>query len=264
MIAISAAEVPLWVSFGWAIAVIAVFHHPGRTLARRRAIELNDEPHRRSISIVTGGRRDGSPDRGTRADHRRRRRWWATAAVGLAVGWFTGGPLGVAAAGGCVMWRSRQRRNRARAIAMETSERALIEVFDVASLSTEAGLPLGAAIEASRLQVTGPALALVDQISYGMTRGLSMAEAVRRAVDGSPPSVMRAIDDVLASHRSGTSVSAALRRGSAQLKESGAARRAERARRLPVSLLGPLIVCILPAVCLTVIVPMLVRLVSPT
>lgn len=263
MIASSPAAPPLWLSLGWGIAVIVLFHHPARTLARRRVIELKDKPQRRSISQRKDVWRDLPSDRGTAAGHRAGRRWWATAGVGLAVGWFAAGTLGVAVAGGCVVWRLRRRRTRSRIIRRELCERAMIEVFDVASLSTEAGLPLSAAIEASRQQVTGAALVLVDEVSHGTSRGLSVADALRRAVDGSPPSVLRAIDDVLTSHRSGTPVSAALRRGSAQLKESGAARRAERARRLPVSLLGPLIVCILPAVCLMVVVPMLVRLVTP-
>jgi len=234
---------PFLVALGWSATVIVLMAQPKRQRVVRRFDEASPDLPDRSTTPARGG--------------------VAVAMSGL-IGWLVGGGVGAALAVVTQRWVRRQHRRRAERIEQELSEQAVIEWFDVAALSAQAGVSLALSLSNARPMMAGRALEWVDSFERALERGSSTDDALRNTVSGSPSGVRRVVDDVVAAHRAGTSLPNALRRGSTQVNEAIWARRSERARRLPIALLGPLIVCILPAVCLMAVVPMVVRLVAPS
>ncbi len=174
------------------------------------------------------------------------------AGAGAALHWLLAVPVG-ALTWAAPAWRERGRqRRRAAAVVAETPD--LVELF---RLAVGAGLTVHLAVEAVATRaggVTGAALAAVpDRVAVGER----LAEAlgpVAACGDGVRPLV----DALVASERYGVALGPSLERVALEARLIRRRRAEEAARRLPVLLVFPLVVCILPAFVLLSIVPLLV------
>lgn len=188
-------------------------------------------------------------------DAGRARRLGQTLVVGLAAGAVY--PLFVAPAAALAWvapaWAERNRRRRQQVeVVNETPD--LVELF---RLAIGAGLTVHLAVEAivpRARGITGQALAAVPgRVALGM-RLTDALDPVAECGDGVRPLVAA----LVASERYGVALGASLEQVALEARLSRRRRAEEAARRLPVLLLFPLVVCILPAFVLLTVVPRLI------
>jgi tight adherence protein C len=167
-------------------------------------------------------------------------------------------PLGVAVVAACLAaprLRARAAVKRARAAV----EADLPEVVDLLRLAVGAGLTVPLAVAAVGRRAEGPVgRALADAAAATAVRGARLADAL----DGLPDSLgepVRALASTLAgSERYGHAIGPALERLAAEGRADQRRRAEAAARRVPVLLLFPLVLCILPAFALLTVAPLLV------
>ncbi len=151
---------------------------------------------------------------------------------------------------------------RRRAAAATTADReaeqlAAAAALDLIAVCVAAGLTPGAAVSRVVAMRTPPKW--VGALDEALRSGTPLADAI----DGSQLAddwLRRALGPVAAAARSGGSVAAAIDRSVDRLRHDVRRTREERARRLPVALLLPLTFCVLPAVVLVVVAPMLAQM----
>jgi tight adherence protein C len=134
----------------------------------------------------------------------------------------------------------------------------LPDIVDLVRLTTDAGLPVSGAITALGDRPGGPLGAALASTTRLLDRGASTGEALAGLLDAGGPAA-RPLVDALADHdRYGTPLGPVLDRVAfdSRLRRRRAAE--EAARRLPVTLLFPLVLTTLPAFALLTVVPLLV------
>ena len=130
------------------------------------------------------------------------------------------------------------------------------DVVDLLSLTTAAGLPVSAALRAIGDRPGGPLGAALSDAASRAALGATTAEALDILAGAGPP--VRPLVDALAQHdRYGTPLLPALDRVAIEARARRRRRAEEAARRLPVTLLFPLVLTILPAFVLLTVVPLL-------
>lgn len=179
------------------------------------------------------------------------------AATVLAVCLSPFGPL-AAAVGGAAGWlgpRAVQRKEaRARTLALAND---LPEVVDLLVLALGAGLNVPLAVHAVGRRGTGPLAAEMAVAAEATTKGQRLAEALDD-VSARCGEQVRPLMSLLASgERYGVPLGESLDRLAVDVRAARRRREEERARRLPVKMLFPLVVCILPAFALLTLGPML-------
>jgi tight adherence protein C len=147
-----------------------------------------------------------------------------------------------------------RRAHRARAIAVADQ---LPDVVDLLVLTAAAGLPTSAALRAIGHRPGGPLGEAIGRAARLLERGATTSEALAlltaRAGAGARP-----LADVLAAHdRYGTPLGPALERVGHEARARRRRHAEEAARRLPVTLLFPLVLTTLPAFALLTVVPLL-------
>jgi tight adherence protein C len=146
------------------------------------------------------------------------------------------------------------RRRRGRREAMLHDQ--LPDVVDLLALTTAAGLPVSAALVAIDDRPGGPLGAALARASAHLRHGGSTAGALAVLAAVGPP--VRPLVDALAQHdRYGTPLLPALTQVSIEARARRRRRSEEAARRLPVTLLFPLILTTFPAFVLLTVVPLL-------
>jgi tight adherence protein C len=190
----------------------------------------------------------GPPD--TSAD--RRIGWAAIAGVALM-------PMVAPLAPVPVLWALLAPVLRARA-AERRREAAVVDqvpdLVDLLALTTAAGLPVGVALAAIGDRPGGPAGAAVARSQAYMERGGSTTGGLDHLAALGPAA--RPLVDALAQHdRYGTPLLPALQRVAIETRARRRRRAEEAARRLPVTLLLPLVLTTLPAFVLLTVVPLL-------
>jgi len=146
------------------------------------------------------------------------------------------------------------RRRRARREARLHDQ--LPDVVDLLSLTTAAGLPVGAALVAIDDRPGGPLGAALARASAHLRHGGSTAGALAELAAAGPP--VRPLVDALVQHdRYGTPLLPALAQVGIEARARRRRRSEEAARRLPVTLLFPLILTTFPAFVLLTVVPLL-------
>jgi tight adherence protein C len=147
-----------------------------------------------------------------------------------------------------------RRAERARAAAVTDQ---LPDVVDLLALTTAAGLPSAAAVCAIGRRPGGPlgdALALATR---HISRGASTATALALVVEHTGPATRPLVDALAAHDRYGTALAPALERVAIESRLRRRRQAEELARRLPVTLLFPLVLTTLPAFVLLTVVPLL-------
>lgn len=132
----------------------------------------------------------------------------------------------------------------------------LPDVVDLLSLTAAAGLPVGAALMALGGRPGGPLGAALARAAAHVRHGGSTAEALGLLLAAGP--AVRPLVDALAQHdRYGSPLLPSLDRVAIETRARRRRRAEESARRLPVTLLLPLVVTTFPAFVLLTVVPLL-------
>lgn len=205
----------------------------------------------------------GAParQRGARSDGPgllRRDRLRPGVAVALPV--VTAVTFGVGAAAGSVVVAVVARAvvvRRARLRADRLLDEALPELVDLLIVAAAAGQPVPACLAsvAERSPVAmRPVLVRADR---RVQRGEAVAVALADAGPGLGPLGPTVAEALVAAHRTGTPLRPALERVAAVARDRRRRAAEEAARRLPVTLLFPLVCCVLPAFVLLAVVPLL-------
>jgi len=167
--------------------------------------------------------------------------------------------LAVSAAGGAWLvpwWRERQ----AVAASERAAEATVPDLVDLVRLGVTAGLPVRGALAAAADHLDGPLAPRVRLVLGAAARGRPLADALAAAAF--PPAARPLVDALVAGERYGAPLSAVLERVADDARRTERLRAERAARRLPVSLLFPLVLCTLPAFALVTVVPVLVSTLS--
>lgn len=234
-------------------AVLAVAHRPARPARLRRPGTSGTRPTPAALVEAVG--RACRRVLGRRAEPRLDRRAGAVALLLAVV--VVAGPEPAVALGAASAVRARWRRARSSAgLAEADVARDLPDVVDLLTLAVGAGLSVPAALPV--VAPVAPATLRPDlaAVAEAVAHGRPADEAVARLAEhwGSPA---RPLVHALADHlRYGTPLLPALERVGTESR-AGRRRAAEtRARKLPVLLLFPLVLCTLPAFGLLTVAPL--------
>jgi tight adherence protein C len=178
------------------------------------------------------------------------------AAVAAAVWLPVAPPLGLASA--VAVWavpllrRRRARRRREAAV-----RRTLPEVADLLVVAVGAGCTVHLAVAAVARRATGPVAAelrrVVDEVALGRRFADALAEVPERVGEAVRPLIAA----LVAAERYGGPLIERLVRLADDARADGRRRAEEAARRVPVTLLFPLVFCTLPAFALLTVAPLL-------
>lgn len=135
---------------------------------------------------------------------------------------------------------------------------ALPEVIDLFGVAIAAGLPVPGAIGAVSERSPPPIRQPLREAARRMARGQSTAEALDTVESRLGPAVSPLIAALTTGDRMGTPLRDTLAELGTQARLDRRRRAEEAARRLPVTLLFPLVCCTLPAFGLLTVVPLIV------
>lgn len=168
---------------------------------------------------------------------------------------------GLAPVAAALAWPPVSARRAARQRAAAVVDQ-LPDLIDLLRLTTLAGLPVGAAITAIGSRPGGATAHSLNQAAQLLRRGASTSAALETlASHGGPP--IRPLVDALVDHdRYGTPLGPALDRVGIESRMRRRRQAEEAARRLPVTLLFPLVLTTLPACVLLTVVPLVVSSLS--
>jgi tight adherence protein C len=133
----------------------------------------------------------------------------------------------------------------------------LPDVVDLLALTTAAGLPIAAALCAIGPRPGGPLGAALERAAAHINRGGTTASALGLVAQDAGVSTRPLIDALAAHDRYGTPLAPALERVAIECRLRRRRQAEEAARRLPVTLLFPLVLTTLPAFALLTVVPLL-------
>jgi tight adherence protein C len=140
--------------------------------------------------------------------------------------------------------------------------RALPDTMDLLTISVEAGLGFDAAVTHVRKNVPGPLSDELGRMLQEMQLGVSRIDALRNLADRTDVDELNAF--VLAMIQAdifGVSIAKVLRGQAKELRTKRRQYAEEKAMKVPVKLLFPLIFCILPAMFVVVVGPGIIRLI---
>ncbi len=162
--------------------------------------------------------------------------------------------VGVAASVVARWSRQRLRRHRGDDAVVDQ----LPDVVDLIRLTVDAGFPVAGALTMVRDRPGGPMGAALAHSAGMLEQGASTADALGSLAERSGPPA-RGLVEALADHdRYGTPLGPVLDRVGLEARHRRRRRAEEAARRLPVTLLFPLVLTTLPAFVLLTVTPLLV------
>ena len=153
--------------------------------------------------------------------------------------------------------RDRRASRRARAGEMVEIERALPEAVDLVGLAAGSGLTARAAVERSAAWMPHPFGAAFTHAIRRSDAGESFAAAIESATATFPDTARPFLSAVADADLGGGSLLPTLTRIGDEARRRRRAAAQARARRLPVTMLLPLVLCVLPAFALVAVVPLL-------
>ena len=143
----------------------------------------------------------------------------------------------------------------------EDIRRTLADTIDLLTISVEAGLAFDAALLHARRSMKGPLSDEIGRMLHEMQLGVRRTDAMRSLSERTNVEELRSF--VLAMVQAdvfGVSIASVLRAQSQELRTKRRQRAEERAMKIPVKLLFPMIVCILPALLILVVGPGVIKL----
>ena len=169
-------------------------------------------------------------------------------------------PAACAALGliGPIIWLRRRVRGRKLAI-----WKSLPDTFDLVTVSVEAGLGLDAAMRQVAEKVRGP---LSDEIAQTL-REVGMGRARREALEDMAqrtdvPEVATFVNAIVQAEQLGTSIGRVLRSQAVMLRIRRRQKAEATARRAPIKMVFPLVLCIMPSFFIVTVGPIFVRFVD--
>lgn len=241
---------------GWVAIVVAVGWR-GRPVARGRESELLGSSVVRSRPSLTSLVEDLGAWCIGRWGHLRplRERTVGTLVVLAGTGMTVVGPPGpVLVLVGGAAWRARERRREVGAIDRRTDELGM--VVDIVRLAISGGSGVATGLGIAHQYLPPGRSAGVGDVVRGIATGTPLDSALEAWEASQGPPVGELVSLLRAADQRGVAVSAALGELSRDLRRRRRRRIEERARRLPVTLLPPLVLCVLPAFVLVTVVPM--------
>jgi tight adherence protein C len=159
---------------------------------------------------------------------------------------------------GPLLWLRRRARSRKAMI-----WKSLADAFDLITVSVEAGLGLDAAMRQVAEKLRGP---LAEEIAQ-MLREVGMGRPRREALEDMAErtdvaEVVTFVNAVVQAEHLGTSLGRVLRAQAVTLRVRRRQRAEELARKAPIKLVFPLVLCIMPSFFIVTIGPIFVRLVN--
>lgn len=154
-------------------------------------------------------------------------------------------------------------RERARRVAHQRSiERGMVQLVDLLALAVAAGLPLPTAFDVAAARLPPAHAELVGSLLARIGQGEPVGAALRwyGAHLGAAGADLAAV--LIASARDGAPLVAGLERAADATRRAERRALERRARRLPVTMLLPLVLCVLPAFVVLTLVPLLVGTLS--
>ena len=188
------------------------------------------------------------------ADPRTRR--WVAGAVGGVIGLLLLPPISpvlALAAWGAPVLRARRRS----AAAAAEARRSLPEAVDLLGLVVAAGMTVPLAVAAVGRRHAGPVGVQLARASREIEGGRRCADALDAAGMRLGPEARPVIDALVASERYGAPLADALVRLAGEVRAEQRRLAEANARRVPVKLLFPLVLCVLPAFGLLTVAPLL-------
>ncbi len=188
------------------------------------------------------------------ADDTLDRRLAVAVAVGLVVGmWHPIGGVVVGSTAWVWSWARRRSAERRRTHQLVDEVPDLVELF---RLATAAGLNVHLAVAAVASRFDGSAAEDLRRVPARVARGERLADALDRFAESGEP-VRPLAGALAAAERYGDPLVPVLERLSAEARLVRRRHAEEAARRLPVQLLFPLVLCVLPAFVLLAVAPLL-------
>jgi tight adherence protein C len=183
------------------------------------------------------------------------RRWAPAVSAALATAFVIPplAPVALILVWGAPVLRARRRRARGR----DDIRRSLPELVDLFVLTVGSGMTVPLAIDAVARRHVGPAAAELRRVTEDMARGQRCADALDAAAERLGPDVRGLFAALASSDRHGAPLTDALLRIAGDVRADRRRRAEEAARRIPVRLLFPLVLCVLPAFALLTVAPLL-------
>ena len=133
---------------------------------------------------------------------------------------------------------------------------ALPDAMDMLTVCVEAGLGFDAALAQVAQNTDGPLAADLSRTLQEMQIGKSRTEALRALADRTTVSELRVfVSSLVQASELGISVASVLREQSKEMRVRRRQRAEERAQKVPVKILFPLVVCLFPALFVIIIGP---------
>lgn len=184
-----------------------------------------------------------------------RRIGWTVAGAGIAL--FVSPMIAMAvvalSAGTAVLVPGRRRRAEQGVVAA-----TLPDVIDLFLLAAGAGHPVQRSVQLVAARSAGPVGQALQTASRQIDHGLRTADALESAASELGEAVRPLVGVLCASERYGTPLVPALDRLAVESRNDRRRRAEEAARRVPVKMLFPLVLCTLPAFALLTVVPLLI------
>ncbi|CAN5236210.1 hypothetical protein BH23ACT2_BH23ACT2_22140 [soil metagenome] len=160
--------------------------------------------------------------------------------------------VSAAALGGHVARHRRVHRHRRRAL-----DDALPELVELFVLAASAGHPVHRCVEVVAVRAPSAVRPVMSDVQVQVARGEPLAAVLRRAGSNLGDLGPTLTDALVASLQTGAPLAPTLRQVAATARDRRRRAAEEAARRLPISLLFPLVCCVLPAFGLLAVVPLL-------
>ncbi len=139
---------------------------------------------------------------------------------------------------------------------LEDIDRGLPEVFDLLSVSVEAGLAFDGALKTVATNAEGAARDEFSRVLADMQLGIPRAEALSALAERTRSMPLKRFAGLVAqSDRSGSGIGNALRIQARDIKRYRAAKAREKAASLPIKILFPMIIFIFPAMFVIILGP---------
>lgn len=141
-------------------------------------------------------------------------------------------------------------------------QKGLPDALDMMTVCVEAGLGFDAALSRVALNLEGPMAAECARVLQEMQFGMSRTEALRALVNRTSVSELRTfVSSLIQSSELGISIGIVLREQAKEMRIRRRQRAEEKAQKLPVKILLPLISCLLPAMFVIILGPAILQII---
>jgi tight adherence protein C len=141
----------------------------------------------------------------------------------------------------------------------EEIQLGLPDALDLLDLCVESGLSLQASLARVAEHQTGPVAAEFGRVLHEMQLGLSRADAFEALARRTKQEDMhRFVAAILQADKLGVPIAAVLKEQAIEMRKKRQARAREQAQKVPVKILGPLLVCFLPGLFVIILGPAII------